>query len=205
MTYELDKLQQLIVRERQGRDRGWWQRMRDAYAPDAAVAISWFRGTATEFIARSQQMAESGDRAVHRLAPPVIDIADDRAVAEVPAAIELRSDIGGVEVDLVSYTRLLYRAVRLDGSWRLCSLAAIYERDTMVPVLPGTVPAIDRAQLAALRPSYRWLAYHLHRKGYAVNPDLPGDDRPDAVDALYTSAFDWLRSPDTACAPSGAA
>jgi hypothetical protein len=91
MSHDLDQLQQLILRERQGRDRGWWQRMRDAYAPHAAVAISWFTGSATDFITRSEQMAESGDRAVHRLAPPVIDMAGDRAVAEVPSVVSRRN------------------------------------------------------------------------------------------------------------------
>ncbi len=193
MTHDVVQIQQLILRERQGRDRGWWERMRAAYAADATVTVSWFEGSASEFIARSEQMAANGDRAVHRLAPPVVDIVGDRAVAEVPAGIELRVEIGGAEVDLASYTRLLYRAVRAD-TWQLCSLAAVYERDTMVPVIPGTVPTIDQARLAWFRPTYRWLAYHLSEKGYAVSPDLPADDRPDTVQAIYACTFDWLRA-----------
>jgi SnoaL-like domain len=195
MTHDIDEIQQLILRERQGRDRGWWDRMRAAYSADATVTISWFQGSASEFITRSEQMAANGDRAAHRLSPPVIDIFGDRAVAEVPAGIEVRAEIGGAEVDLVSYTRLLYRAERVSvDTWRLCSLAAVYERDTMVPVLPGTVLAIDHARLARLRPTYRWLAYHLCEKGYPVSPDLPGDDRPETVQAVYSYAFDWLRA-----------
>lgn len=192
MTQASDEIQQLILRERQGRDRGWWHRMYSAYAPDATVAVSWFSGAATEFIARSEQMAASGDQAVHRLAPPVIDVADDRAVAEVPAAVEVRIDVNGVQADLVSYMRLLHRAVRLDGHWRLRSMAAIYERDTMVPVIPGAGLEIDRTGLATLRPSYRWLAHYLGQRGYHVEQNLPGDDRPDAVRAIYADAYGWL-------------
>ncbi|SEF20041.1 hypothetical protein SAMN05421837_101204 [Amycolatopsis pretoriensis] len=31
---------EVVLRERQGRDRGWWDRMRACYAPDAAVRLS---------------------------------------------------------------------------------------------------------------------------------------------------------------------
>jgi hypothetical protein len=197
MDHDIEQIQQLILRERQGRDRGWWHRMRAAYTPDATVAVSWFSGSATEFIARSEQMATSGNQAVHRLSPPVIDIVRDRAIAEVPAAIEVRAEIGGVQADLVSYTRLLYRAIRTDGRWLLRSMIAIYERDALVPVVPGAVPAIDTARLEALRGPYRWLAYHLGGQGYSVDQDLPGDDRQATVRALYDEAFAWLRTPHT--------
>jgi hypothetical protein len=192
MGNDIEQIQQLVLRERQGRDRGWWQRMRAAYSPDATVAVSWFSGSATEFIVRSEQMAGTGNQAVHRLSPPVIDIAGDRAVAEIPAAIEVRAEIGGVQADLVSYTRLLYRAIRTDGRWLLRSMVAIYERDTLVPVVPGAVPVIDTARLDSLRRPYRWLAYHLDGQGYSVDQELPGDDRPDTVRAIYDDAFGWL-------------
>jgi hypothetical protein len=194
MADDVAEIQQLILRERQGRDRGWWHRMRAAYTSDAVVAVSWFAGSAAEFIVRSEQMAASGNQAVHRLAPPVIDIVDGRAIAEVPAAIEVRTEISGVQADLVSYTRLLYRAIRTDGGWRLCSMTAIYERDTLIPVIAGLVPAIDEVRLNSLRPPYRWLAYHLGDKGYSVDQDLPGDDRPETVRALYAEAFSWLEA-----------
>jgi hypothetical protein len=197
MADDLAEIEQLILRERQGRDRGWWHRMRAAYTSDATVVVSWFSGSATEFIARSEQMASNGNQAVHRLAPPVIDVAADRAIAEVPAAIEVRAEIGGVQADLVSYTRLLYRAIRTDRRWLLRSMIAIYERDTLVPAVPGSVPTIDTARLDALRRPYRWLAYHLGEQGYSVDQDLPGDDRPRTVRALYDEAFAWLRTPDT--------
>jgi hypothetical protein len=200
---DTDEISQLILRERQGLDRGWWHRMRTAYASNATVALSWFSGSATEFIARSEQMAANGDRATHRLAPPVIDFADDRAIAEVPAAIEVRAEIGGIQADLVSYGRLLYRVIRSDGRWLLRSMVAIYERDTLVPVIPGLVPALDETHLAALRRPYQWFAYYLGEKGYTVDQDLPGDDRPDTVRAIYDEAFGWVRTSDSRIAPSG--
>ncbi len=37
------------------------------------------------------------------------------------------------------------------------------------------------------------LAYHLSNRGYEIANDLYGDDRPEAVAALYADAFAWLR------------
>jgi hypothetical protein len=202
---DTDEISQLILRERQASDRGWWHRMRTAYTPNATVWVNWFSGSATEFIVRSEYVAANGDHATHRLAPPVIDIVNDRAVAEVPAAIEVRAEIGGIQADLVSSTRLLYRATRCHGRWLLGSLLAIYERDTLIPVIAGAVPTLDNAHLAALRPSYRWMAYHSCAGGYAVDNDLPGDDRPDTVRAIYAETFSWLRTGNTRTAPFGLA
>src|ERR1700753_3238229 len=44
------EISQLLLGERQARDRGWWDRMRAAYAPDSAVRLSWFPGTGPELV-----------------------------------------------------------------------------------------------------------------------------------------------------------
>ncbi|MEU7588303.1 hypothetical protein AB0A95_18665 [Micromonospora sp. NPDC049230] len=50
---------QLTLRERQGRDRGWWQQTQDAFLPESTVRLSWFRGTGPEFVARSRAKSSS--------------------------------------------------------------------------------------------------------------------------------------------------
>ncbi|WP_410631563.1 nuclear transport factor 2 family protein [Amycolatopsis sp. cmx-4-83] len=181
---------ELVVRERQGRDRGWWDRMQACYAPDSTVRLSWFRGSGEEFVARSREMTGRGDVARHRLGPPVVDVDGQRAIAEVPAAIDVRTVLDGVEVDLTSYTRLLYRAEVRNGRWLIASLDPVYERDVLAPVLPGA--SVPPASFEGLRPSYRFLAHVLGRRGYPVPDDLYGDDRPGEVAALYDSHFAWL-------------
>lgn len=37
MSDDANEVVQLILRERQGRDRGWWDQMRDTYAEDSVV------------------------------------------------------------------------------------------------------------------------------------------------------------------------
>ena len=39
------EISQLVLRERQGRDRGWWDQIRSCLAEDASVRLSWFRGS----------------------------------------------------------------------------------------------------------------------------------------------------------------
>ncbi len=71
---------QLILKERESRDLGCWDYMRDCFHPDAQVRVSWFRGSAADFIRGSVDMAS---RMVnrHRLAPIHVVLSGNRAVA----------------------------------------------------------------------------------------------------------------------------
>jgi hypothetical protein len=191
---DADELTQLVLRERQGRDRGWWTQMRECFAHDATIRLSWFEGTADAFIAGSQAMAARGDRASHRLSPPVVHVMGDRAVVELPMIVEFRTVIDGVEADLASMGRLLYRAASRDDRWRIVRMHAIYQRDTLAPSIPGTPLHVSAEDLAGFRPAYRLLAYHLSRRGYTIGSDLYRDDRPDEVEELYRATFAWARA-----------
>ena len=182
---------QLVLHERQGRDRGWWRQMRDCWELDGEVRVAWFQGAATDFIDRSEQMARRGDLTRHRLAPPTIHVNGERAVVEVGAAIDSRLIVHGIEADLLVYTRLLYRTERREGRWRIARLDCIYERDTLSPTMPASQIPLDAAALAELRPSYRMGAYVFGQRGYTINQQLPGEDRPEQVAALYRDAFTW--------------
>ncbi|MCA1280853.1 nuclear transport factor 2 family protein [Saccharopolyspora sp. 7B] len=194
MSDETTTIVQLLLRERQGRDREWWPQMAAAFWPDSQVNLTWYTGDGPGFVAGSEEMSGRGDRSVHRLAPPVVHLAGARAWAEVSAAIEVRTTVDEVPVDLTSYARLGYRVERRDGEWRIFSLDAIYERDTVAPVLPGSVPSIPAEELAAFRPTYALLAWHLDRRGYRIGTGLLGDDRPAERDAYYDQVFNWLHA-----------
>ncbi|MCW3066052.1 MAG: hypothetical protein JWN32_3224 [Solirubrobacterales bacterium] len=187
---EIEELTQLVARERRARDRGRWTQMRDCFHADGIVGLSWFEGSADEFVARSTAMSDQGDRASHRLSPPAVYTSGARAVIELPMSAQLRTGADGVEGDLVSTGRLLYRVESRAGEWRIASLDAIYERDSLVPAPPGANPTIDTDELASLRRAYRLLAYHLGRRGYTIAQDLCGDDQPE----LYRSTHEWARA-----------
>jgi hypothetical protein len=185
-------LVQVIAHEREGRDRGWWDQMAGCYHPDSRVRSMWFTGSGQEFATASRGMAARGDDSRHRLSVPTVHLHGARAVVVMPMAIEFRMELHGVEADLVSYARGIYRIERRNDQHGICDLSTVYERDTLTPVVPGDAIPIDRQRMEAMPPSYRMLAYYFSVRGYDVNPDMPGDDRPASADALLAEAFDWL-------------
>lgn len=185
---------QLVLHERQARDRRWWERMREQYWPDATVHLSWFDGGAYENVDASAQMNAERSVSLHRLSPPAIHVDGDRALVELPTEIETATVIDGIPAMLHTFLRIVYRAQRRNGQWRIFRLDTIYERDALVSAAPDELPRIDPDELASYRSPFRLLAWFLARRGYAVLDDLLGDDRPDDVAAFYDREFDWLRA-----------
>jgi hypothetical protein len=192
----MDKLAvaELAQRERAARDDRDWDVMTDCYVPDGSrVYLSWFDGTAEEFIAGSRTMgAEPGGHAIHSLGPSTVRLNGDRALVETPCAILFRRVFAGVECDMTAYCRHHSRVVRLEGGWRLATFVGVYEKNTLVPVIPGTLPAIDHERLATFRPSYAFQAYFRDQEGKKVNHDRPGLDRPDLVRKFRAAEEKWL-------------
>ena len=116
MSTPFEDVTQLVLRERQCRDRGRWDQMADCVAEGSRISMSWFTGTGAEFVNQSRGMSGRGDYAVHRLSPPAIRVRGDRALAELPLTIEFRIDIKGGEACLDSNARSQYRAERTDGT-----------------------------------------------------------------------------------------
>lgn len=193
MASDIETVTQLILHERQGRDRLRWGQMRDQYWPDAMVHLSWYHGPAYEHIDQSAAMNSGGSVSSHRLSPAVVHVEGDRAIAELPTVIEAPMTIDGIDAVLMSSLRLQYRALRRDGQWRLSLLDTVYERDRLVVTTPGESVHVDPVALARYRPSFRLLAWFLDTRGYAVLDDLLGDDIPDEVASFYEREFNWLR------------
>ena len=189
---DVTEITQVVLRERQGRDRGWWAQMAACFHPDSRVTLSWFDGPGHEFVTRSQKMSESGLRILHRPSPPAVHLHENKAVLELPLAVERRFLLKGVEADLTSYSRMLYQLERRDDGWKIISMNAIYERDTLSPTIPGTILDIDQAVIATFRAPYRFVAYDLSLGGRSMTADLYGDDQPERIDTLYKTAFEWL-------------
>ena len=190
---DIVQIQHLVCREREARDRKWWDEMRQIYHPDALINISWYVGKPEGFIQGSVQMA-SKSVSNHRLRPITVRINGGKAVATLSAAIETRTVLDGVETDLDSQARLVYKAIKSEEGWKLFSLDSIYQRDTLSPTIPGEQLVVDLKRLKAYRSSYRCLSYVLESTGFSINQDLPGDDRPEQVSALYDDAFAWMKS-----------
>jgi hypothetical protein len=194
MSVSVADLVQVVAHEREGRDRGWWDQMARCYHDESRVRSMWFTGTGRAFAEASRGMAARGDRSRHRLSVPAVHVRGERAVVSMPMAIEFRVEVHGVEADLISYARGIYRLQRRAGRDGICDLSTVYERDTLWPVVPGDTIPLDRDRLARMPSSYRMLAYYFDIRGYDVNTNMPGDDRPETADGVVTEAFDWLKS-----------
>jgi hypothetical protein len=185
-------IQDLACRERHWRDREDWDAMRAAYTDDARVRVTWFEGTIDDYIEDSRNPAwDTSSLSRHRLSPVLVSVHGDRALAETPALVELRLEVDSVLVDVVISVRLLSRVARTPQGWKLASMDAIYEKDEMRPVYPAQRLTISASDTAPYRRSYQFLAYGA--RGH-LPADIPGDDRPELVAALYDAAGKWLRA-----------
>jgi hypothetical protein len=188
---DITAITQLVLRERESRDLGLWQRMRDCFHPDSKVRITWFTGSGPDFVAGSIDMARRGVLAKHRLGPVLVALNGERAVATLGGIIDIPVRVHDVPAILSAYGRFLYRVERRAGQWRLMSFECIYQRDELTPAIPGQTLVVPAEAVAQFRPAYRMLAYHLHLNGYTVDPDLAGEDRPETVSALLADAYAW--------------
>lgn len=186
---------QLIVRERDSRDMGFWDRMLDCFHPDALIDISWIRGNPKEFVEGSKDMAARGMTATHRLGPILVTQNGDRAVATLVGSIDLPTTLEGKQFRLSAHCQMLYRVEKRSGEWRLSGFTAIYRHDELTPVVLGDVVRMPPELFARFRASYRHLAWSQHVLGYQPNMELPGIDRPETVKAIYQNHYDWLGLP----------
>jgi len=192
---DISAISQLVVCERESRDLGFWNRMRNCFHADGEVNISWFQGNAHAFVAASQDMAARGMLAKHRLGPVHVTLNGKRALASVSGIIDIPTVLEGKDFTLSAYCVMWYRAEQREDTWRLSSFECFYRRDEFVPALPGESVVLPAAQLQQYRPSYRNLCYSLYLKGYTPDDALPGEDRPETVRALLERLFGWLGLP----------
>ena len=185
---------EVIVRERIARDNHQWDHMEACYHDDSLIETSWFRGTGREFVAASRQVVRPESVNFHVLQPFPVTLNGDRAVAEMPCALRSFGMLGGAEVSLEGFVRLLWRARRAGDTWLVAGLRAIFVRDSVIPCDPLRAPKLVASRLDAFRPSYRYLSYQLTELGVAVRDDLPGIDRPETVSRLRAEEQAWLQT-----------
>ena len=132
------EITQVILKERQGRDRGWFEQETGCFHDDSHVRITWFDGPGAEFVRMSSERFADGSAPEPSVVPagrPRRRNAgrSPRSRPKFPCV----QDFSGVKAYIVAYTRLLYRLESRDGVWKISQLDCIYERDTLVPVTYG--------------------------------------------------------------------
>ena len=136
-------------------------------------------------------MSQGGIGAIHMINPVEIHMRGRKALSESTGNIQIRTRYGDAEYDLVSWTRFISRLSKTTDGWKLLTLEAIYDRDTLTPVVPIPAAVMKLDDLGA-RTSYKCLSWVMSGRGYKIKQDLPGTDRPESVAKLMKSALNWL-------------
>ncbi len=184
----------LVRFERLCRDQRDFSGMVACYVANAPVRTTWFDGTVEDFAEASRRKMTSGSQAKHWIMPARLEIAGARALVESPALIFDRLTFDGIEFDIFQYCRFVSRVIKTTAGRRLGSFEGIYQRDRMQTVDPRQPLPVDWDVIATLRPSYKFIGYTQVKRGYKVNPELLGDDRPDLLEAFYAREQKWLKT-----------
>lgn len=189
-------ISQLVLRERMARESHDFDAEEACFTPDATVEVSWFKGSAKDFVGAARKAHASGRQArltsFDSLGPPVVWINGSRAIADGGCTIRQVLALGGADACMTSFTRILWRLREGADGWRIDRMSCVYIHDTLEAVVPKRIPQIDHTKLATFRPSYRNLSYVLDALGVPIRDDLPGLDRPDQVAALREAEHAWL-------------
>lgn len=188
VALERAKIRHLIEDWASFRDGCQWDRLRRTYAPGATMAVSWFSGSALEFVDRC---AANLVPAQHVLGGSQIDIAGNRALSDTRTVILLRVPLHGVLCDIAAVGGFRDRLLRRDGSWLLQHRVAVFEKDMVQPVIPGEIVPFDRERLMHGPAAYRFCAYLWSAQGIPVNMNLPAIGSA-ALAHLNTAEHSWL-------------
>jgi len=190
---DISAITQVVLRERQARDNGWWDRMLATYWPDSRVDVSWYHGDGPGFVAASRKASAGGVVGKHRLFSPIVDKRGEKAHVELGSRNWSQLQIDGKTVNLNANMRINYRLEKRNGEWRILSLQPIYEHSELTPDIPGETLTIPAADLGKYRSSYAALSWALTRKGLTMSQTEVGIDRPEEVNALYAAIERWLQ------------
>jgi len=174
------------------RDQGRWDDLAAIFHPGGEIAVSWFRGPYTEFVAHCRRNYGSGILAKHLLWPARVTVNGARAVSETNVAILVRQTIEGVATDLTSHGRFLDRLEKR-SDWRMVERATVYEKDRLDPVEPSA--AFDKlmagADAAKYPVPYRYMGYRVHAAGRTLAEPVHYDGRPETEELKRRYAA-WL-------------
>lgn len=157
---------------------------------------SRFSGNIDAFVEGSKHMALSGTQSAHIFSPIEVQFNESRTkgVALSTGSVTIRSTHQEIEYDMVSWTRFVSKVQKLEHvGWRMLSLEAIYDRDSLVPTKPiaksSQLPVIDTSKSRA---SYKYLTWALTLRGYSIAQDLPGTDSEKSMKKFLDATDSWL-------------
>lgn len=185
------EIRELLEYERWSRDAGHFDLSESCYSPKATIHVSWYNGPAAGYFEATRKANGGGSK--HKIFNTNVWVNGDKAIGEMNVLmLSPRVKLDGQDIDMHSYARIFTRLVRENGVWKIMYADCIYERDELIPAVPGIPIKLDTKELASYRDSYQGISYVLPRTGHKVANDLPGDDKPETVAKLYNDASKWF-------------
>jgi SnoaL-like domain len=178
------------------RDHGDWETLKSCFHPDATVIISWYSGSASGFVERSQQAAATRkpeERSQHWLGNARADVRGNRAILESDVQILSRDYLDGHLFDCTCYGRFYDLFERRNGEWRIAKWTCIYDKDRLDPVLPTAVPPsfYDELSLTGENSSCAFMRLRQKKKGRSVPAGLTMGGS-EAERSLKAEGAQWL-------------
>jgi SnoaL-like domain len=186
-----DEIRGVIAEWALCRDTGRWEKLRSLYAPGATMQTTWFAGSAEEFVDRSAKGFGRSAKAQHFIGASVIDLGEERAIAETRIVLLLRTTVGPTQVDVTCHGRFFDFFEKQRAKWCICKRLPIYEKDRIDPVDPVERLDIDHQRLSRFAEGYRHVAYVQSLAGADVTKGLI---EPGSVEEqnLYREGAKWL-------------
>lgn len=182
-------IRELVEYERYCMDCGLWDAFRSCYFDDGYVTDCWTKGDINSYTAT---VSASVIPVKHKVFNTLVWKNGSKAVAECLAMYECRYAYDSDIIDLSAHIRFHYRLEKRAGRWKILSLIPIYEKDTMGSMYADGTFSPNRAELAAQRSAYANVMLLQKKYGRIPDDSLPGEDKPEIVDALYSKTSQWF-------------
>ena len=173
------------------RDAGEWDLFASLWHDDGQMNATWFKASATEFIAGCRKVFDAGVIALHSLGGTTIELHGTRAITQTKMRIVQRGLVHGVAVDVSCEGRFFDAIEWRDGRWGMVLRQPAYEFDQITSVEPGATIRLDPDLLASFPEGYRHLAYIQTQLGFDVFRALPGTRGPE-IAYLRARMKAWL-------------
>lgn len=148
------------------RDLGEWEQLRNLFYPNGTIEITWFEGTASDFVDSSIRMGVSDVRTKHLIGTPIVTFNAGATKAIVETNAMIIADNVTLNLGCIGHNRFYDMAEKRDGVWKLRHRQSIYDMSSFT--FPLGIVEIDQTTVAKYPREYAALGYLLEKSGFPV-------------------------------------
>lgn len=148
------------------RDLSHWDQLRDLFHSDGTIEVTWFKGSAKDFVDGSMRMGASDLRTKHFIASPLVTFNADASKAVLETNAMIIAENVKLDVGCECHNRFYDMAEKRDGIWKLFRRQSIY--DMSIFTFPAGFVEVDKSVVSKYPREYAALAYLLEKGGFPV-------------------------------------